>query len=79
MRFAVIIGACIAIFHTPDGQALSVDIRHIAALRPAINVKEHLAAGTNTVLYVSTKTFGITETIDQARSAIHNCTDGTSE
>jgi hypothetical protein len=75
MRPAAII-ACIAIFHTPDGQALSVDTRHIAALRPAIHVKEHLAPGTNTVLYVSTKTFGITETIDQARSAIHNCTDG---
>jgi hypothetical protein len=71
--------ACIAIFHTPDGQALSVDTRHITALRTAAHIKEHLAPGTNTVLYVTTKSFGVVETVDQARDAIRNCTDGTSE
>ena len=72
--FSIII--CMAIFHTPDGQLLTVDTRHITALRPAENIKEHLTPGTKTILYVTTKTFGVRENIEEAQDAIHNCIDG---
>jgi hypothetical protein len=68
--------ACLAIFHTPDGFELRVDTRHIAAVRPAAHVKQHLAPGTNSVVYVTTNNFGIVETVDQAQQAIRNCVDG---
>jgi hypothetical protein len=64
---------CLAIFHTPDGKIISVDTRHIIALRSAENVKQHLAPGTNTVLYVSGQNFAITETPDEAKEAIRDC------
>ena len=65
-----------AVFHTPDGGLLSVETTHITALRPASSgIKEHVAPGTNTILYVGAKTWGITETIEQAKEAVRDCVD----
>jgi hypothetical protein len=74
VRYAILL--CLAIFHTPDGGELRVDTRHIAAVRPAANIKSHLASGTRSVVYVTTNNFGIVETVDQAQQAIRNCIDG---
>jgi hypothetical protein len=68
--------ACMAVFHTPDGGELRIDVRHIAAVRPAASLKTHLAPGTRSVVYVTTNNFGVVETVEQAQWAIHHCIDG---
>ena len=77
-RFAGALALCLAIFHTPDGQLLTVDVHHIGVLRPAERHQSqgHVVAGTNSLVYVDGKAWGIQETIEQAEYAIHNCIDG---
>lgn len=75
-RVAAIVLACLAIFHTPDGKMLSVDTRHIVALRTVPeNYKGHLAPGTKSILYVSGQNFGIIESEQEAKDAIDNCVE----
>ena len=78
VRWEIVLSAlwCLAILHSPDGQELRIDVRHIAAMRPAHSVKQHLAHGTNTLVYVTTNTFGVIETKEQVQDAIHHCVDG---
>lgn len=67
---------CLAIFHTPDGKVFAVDVRHIAAIRPAENVKQHVHQATNSIIYLTTGNYGVIETLEEAEAAIHNCIDG---
>jgi hypothetical protein len=75
-RIASVGVLCLAILHTPDNKELRIDVRHIAAVRPAHSLKQHLAAGTNTIVYVTTNNFGVVETLEQVQDAIHHCVDG---
>lgn len=70
---------CLVVFHTPDGKPLTVDTRHIVALKPAHNLKGHVAEGTNTVVYLTAQNFGVTETREQIEHLIHTCSDYGSE
>jgi hypothetical protein len=66
----------LAIFHTPDGKLLSVQTKHITAVRPVTeSSKSHLAPGTNSVIYVGSEKFAITETREEADEAIRDCVD----
>ena len=67
-----------AVFHTPDGAELRVNVATIAALRPVTDaIKMHLKAGTQTIVYVTLKeNFGVTENLEEVQEAIHNCIDG---
>lgn len=68
--------SCLVIFHSPDGAQLIVDTFHIGSLRPAHSIKEHVAHGTNTLLFVDGKNVGITEDIGVAERLIKDCVDG---
>lgn len=66
--------ACLVVFHAPDGSLVSVESQHVAAVRPVTdNVKEHLAPGTKSVLYVGSHKIGIIEDFDHAESMLENC------
>lgn len=66
--------ACLVVFHAPDGSLVSVEKAHISALRPVSEaVKEHLAPGTKTLVYVGQHKFGITESLDEAETMLEQC------
>lgn len=65
---------CLLILHAPDGSELKISTDHVIALRPSSAVPtEHLARGTQTVLYMAGKTFGVTESIDEISERIKRC------
>lgn len=64
---------CLVAFHTPDGRVIKIDTHHIMAVRTAEAVKQHLAPGTNTVLYVGAQNFGVTESPDEVQMLIDEC------
>jgi hypothetical protein len=63
---------CLITFHSPDGQLLTVEAKHVIAVRPAPS-SEHVAAGTKSILYVGGQKFGITETPAEAEIMINDC------
>ena len=65
--------SCLAIFHSPDGTEIRIETRHIVAVRPADAVKQHLASGTNALIYTSTQTFGVIETVSEVKMLEDEC------
>jgi hypothetical protein len=72
-RPAVGIALCLAIFHSPDGRELRIETQHIAVIRPADAVQEHVAPGTKTILYVGSQKMGVVEPPDQVQTIIQDC------
>ena len=64
---------CLIVVHSPDGSELRIDTNHILAVRPAAGVSEHVAKGTNTLIYTGGKVFGVTEGFDDAINQIEQC------
>jgi hypothetical protein len=72
-RYGAIV-LCLVIFHAPDGSSVSVEKQHIAAIRPITEaIKEHLAPGTKSLLYVGAHKIGITETLEEAETMLEGC------
>lgn len=76
MRGIVLAAACMAILHTPEGHELRIEIQHIEAVRPVEHLRGHVAHETGSVVYLSSKNFGVTETVEQVQNAIRNCVNG---
>ena len=67
---------CLVVFHSPDGKELIFDSRHIAAVRPVEGaIRQHLHPNTNAVIYASTQTFGVVETVDEVEKQLRECTE----
>lgn len=65
---------CLVVFHAPDGSLVSVESQHVAAVRPVTDaIKEHLAPGTKSILYVGAHKIGIIENFDDAEAKLENC------
>lgn len=65
---------CLVIFHAPDGSQVSVESQHVAAVRPVTDaIKEHLAPGTKSILYVGAHKIGIVEDFDKAEAMLEGC------
>jgi hypothetical protein len=67
---------CILTFHSPDGSELILQSDVIRVVRPILNQhREHVAAGTNSVLYLGIRPagFGVVETAAQALQMIRDC------
>jgi hypothetical protein len=66
----------LVIFHSPEGGLLTIDTRQFALVRPVEGkLKEHVAPGTNAILYIGSNKIGITETREEAEEAIRDCVD----
>ena len=70
---AVAITLCLAIFHSPDNRELRVETQHIAAVRPADAAQQHLAPGTNAIVYVGSQKFGVIESASEIDQIIKDC------
>ena len=70
---AVAITACLAIFHSPDNRELRVETQHIQAVRPADAAQQHLAPGTNAIVYVGSQKFGVVESASEIDQIIKDC------
>jgi hypothetical protein len=71
---------CLVVFHSPDGKELIFDTRHIAAVRPIEGaLRQHLHPNTNAVIYASTQTFGVVETVEAVEQALKECTEDQSD
>jgi hypothetical protein len=67
---------CLVVFHSPDGRDLLIDSRHIAAVRPVEGaIRQHLHPNTRAIIYASTQTFGVVETVDEVNDALKACGD----
>jgi hypothetical protein len=56
---------CLLLFHSSDGSPIWISAAAITVLKPAPAHQDHLAKGTQTIIYTSTgKTFGVRE-LDQ--------------
>ena len=76
MRSFIISVLCLVVFHSPDGKELIFDSRHIAAVRPIEGaIRQHLHPNTNAVIYASTQTFGVVETVNEVEQALKECTE----
>lgn len=65
---------CLIVLHSPDGGTLQVEASSVYAMRAATgNVQEHVAKGTNTILYVGGKVFGVTETPQEIAALMESC------
>jgi hypothetical protein len=73
VRYAVILVACLAIFHSPDGRELRIETQHIAIVRPADAIQQNVAPGTKSILYVGGQKLGIVETPDEASVIMRDC------
>jgi hypothetical protein len=68
--------SCLVVFHSPDGKELLFDSRHIAAVRPVEGaIRQHLHPNTNAVIYASTQTFGVIETVEEVEQQLKECPD----
>jgi len=65
--------ACLAIFHSPDNRELRVETQHIQAVRPADAAQQHLAPGTNAIVYVGSQKFGVIESASEIDQIIKDC------
>ena len=65
--------ACLAIFHSPDNRELRVETQHIQAVRPADAAQQHVAPGTNAIIYVGSQKFGIVESASEIEQIIRDC------
>jgi len=65
--------ACLAIFHSPDNRELRVETQHIQAVRPADAAQQHLAPGTNAIVYVGSQKFGVVESAAEIDQIIKDC------
>ena len=64
---------CLAVFHTPDNRELRVETQHIQAVRPADGAQQHLAPGTNSIIYVGSQKFGVVESASEIEQIIRDC------
>jgi hypothetical protein len=64
---------CLAIFHSPDDRELRVETQHIQAVRPADAAQQHLAPGTNAIVYVGSQKFGVIESAPEIDQIIKDC------
>ena len=65
---------CLVTFHAPDGSLLTVDTANIALVRTTVGITEHLAKGTNALVYIAgQRAIGITETREEAEDIIRGC------
>jgi len=64
---------CLAVFHTPDNRELRVETQHIQAVRPADGAQQHLAPGTNAIIYVGSQKFGVVESASEIEQIIRDC------
>jgi hypothetical protein len=69
----VLAAACLITLHDPAGRELTVERAHIALVQPAEEVKHHLAPGTNAVIYLQGKNFGVRETREQVKDMMEDC------
>lgn len=78
MRVAPIALTCMAILHSPGGSVeLRVVVNQITAMRPIEGVhKQHVAHGSNSLIFAGGQKFTVEETLDQVQDAIHHCIDG---
>jgi hypothetical protein len=75
MRFIVPL-CCLIILHTPDGEEIAVDTRQILMLRPTIGIREHLAPGSKTLIYVSGQKIAVKEMPHEVEYLTKICEDG---
>jgi hypothetical protein len=66
---------CLVTFHSPDGRKITIDRKHIVAIRSPIGAKLHLAPHTNALITVEgrDRDFGVLETPEQAEELIKSC------
>ena len=69
----VAVAACLAIFHSPDNRELRVETQHVQAVRPADAAQQHLAPGTNAIVYVGSQKFGVVESAAEIDQIIKDC------
>jgi hypothetical protein len=69
----IIIIACMAVFHSPEGRELRIETQHLQVVRPADAAQGQLAPGTKSILYVGSQKFGIVETPSQVVEIIRDC------
>lgn len=77
-RSGVAIALCMAILHSPgSGGELRVDVNQITVVRPIeAEQKQHVAHGSQSILFAGGQKFAVQETLDQVQDAIHHCIDG---
>jgi len=68
--------ACLIVLHTPDGEEIAVDTRQILMLRPTTHIREHLAHGTRTLVYMTAQKVAVTEQPHEVEYLIKICEDG---
>jgi hypothetical protein len=72
------VAACILALHSPDGSELLVQSDTIRVVKPIQNQhREHVAPGTNSVLYLGVRAagFGVMETAAQVLQMLRDCPD----
>jgi hypothetical protein len=68
--------ACLIVLHSPDGEELAIDTRQILMLRPTVHIKEHLAPGTKTLVYLTAQKIGVKEEPHEVEYLTKICEDG---
>jgi hypothetical protein len=68
--------ACLIVLHTPDGEEIAIDTRQILMLRPTTHIREHLAHGTRTLVYMTAQKVAVTEQPHEVEYLIKVCEDG---
>jgi len=68
--------ACLIVMHTPDGEEIAVDTRQILMLRPTTHIREHLAHGTRTLVYMTAQKVAVKEEPHEVEYLIKVCEDG---
>jgi hypothetical protein len=70
------IAACVLVFHSPDGTELLVQSDTIRVVKPISDQhREHVAAGTNSVIYTGVRQagFGVVETAAEVFQMVRDC------
>lgn len=64
---------CLIIVHTPDGKELRLAVEHVSAIRPAEGLHEHVAKGTNSIVFSGGKGYGVIETPAEVAKQLDHC------
>jgi hypothetical protein len=69
--------SCLVTFHAPNDGLITIETHQIAMVRSAEELAgQHLAAGTNSVIYLAGHKVGVTETREKVEELIENCGQG---
>jgi hypothetical protein len=64
------------VLHDPNGGEIAIDTRQIVLIRPVEGIREHLAVGTETIVYLAGQKIGVRELPHEVEYLTKICEDG---